>query len=1153
MFNKYGIEQYTILDIPVFISNYILAGGFIIILSILVLLMLLKGKSNYKRILKEVKESGGQETNGYSIEKTKFKITTNIFLFVSRILDTIISNWITFIHKKTHKLSLKILDTVIPDSFLERVFGLKRNFNERIDFMNNEFPKHDNEFWHHKTRAPDFDDKSPIIYGRWFNGKKIERYLPFLISTRSFYIFVKSGVLVIALSFIVLSTIYHPSLMFGYQSESSINNAISSYEDKIKANPRLLPEYRKDVWSTAEFNKIKTDVANNANAYAISLIDTHNANEGFLVLNKYLTILFLSLAIGLAFIRYKYFNAFKMLKIKYIRDTHEDYRYEQNKSDVDVEKRNLASQNHRATTFDKDSPLIMWAEVSGSFEERGLLGAYRKGQKISFSTLDMSQNIIIYGATGSGKTREVITPCAESVFALKSKHLISEDKFNELYDTRKNILTDKAVKEGYLETYKPLPIPLNVISTAIMDIKSALKNDLLPVARKYYLGERFLMIGAKDWEGQLAIDLLKDLTPIKLIGYLSSMNSQMGGQDDGDFWTITALDWVKCFAYVAYCFNRTEEGIRFIQHRNIKPWSMSFLYELVCLDPNNELLAHCISAVARTVEEQPERIADIFTQDVVNSMQKLTNEWIFLDDAKETKIGVQANLSKIMSTYSSSALKPFLTGVGTSMCDVGDLWSKITAFDLNTDDYGMEGKLVLIFLKNLLFEEAVKRQIRFSNRLVEINNWFTNKYPELLVLETSPESIPQDFLDMTRVNSISYDAKLREDFIDLAIEIQSMINESWKTGSYIHNIKKIITDSKDLDSNDLDLDRKYSIETVELCIKSENIANELFTRNPRFQKQVGGMVLIDPNTFNQKTSDTVEVKELKKESMAMYYEFEELSTRIKREHFFFFGDEYQELITIDKTGVCYTDANFLNISRSTNFKLILATQTKSAFIAKVGKEIIDNFSTQFRSRIYLPLEDEATLEEIEQLAGETYSFINANKNVQLKNFDFVEDGYTIYNNLNSMISDSVYNNRKSNLKDDRYPYDFDVFSKAESIDIDFSKFDFNKPFSSIFYLENDFNIPTLKNHFLSIKNIGEYEQKGSGVTEIHDNKERIEHAYLSAKKEADNNYEKFLQEGYRDNIKIVPKSSVVSMGNSHAIVFIQRAGVTRLEHVILGS
>ena len=169
------IDNFSIIDIFIFFKEYIGAGGLISLVFIALTILYFKGMSNTKKIANEEKE------HGFSLEKTKFKASTKIFNGVNLVLDTLIGKWVGVIHKNTWAYTLQALDKVLPDAVIEKVVGLNRNFQERVDYMNKEFPLKENNFWHHKERAPDLLDTSPIISGRWFNGEKVEKYLPAFI------------------------------------------------------------------------------------------------------------------------------------------------------------------------------------------------------------------------------------------------------------------------------------------------------------------------------------------------------------------------------------------------------------------------------------------------------------------------------------------------------------------------------------------------------------------------------------------------------------------------------------------------------------------------------------------------------------------------------------------------------------------------------------------------------------------------------------------------------------------------------------------------------------------------------------------------------------------------------------------------------------
>lgn len=1140
--NQYN--AFSAWDILVFIKEYLAAGGLVSIVFIWLTGLYIKGMMNHKAIVQE------EEEKGFAIRSKKFEIATKMFTSVNYVLDALIGKWIAAVHKHTWSKTLALLDAIFPDAVIEKVVGLNRNLQERVEFMNNEFPVKENNFWHHKARTPDNMDVSPIIAGRWFNGKPVANYLASFISPRSFYIIFKSGLFVALLSFAVLAVLYKPQLTYGYQPASVERKLMAKFEEAVVKDPTILPKYRVDVWDINEARARKVDAQENAKQYAKEIYanaQRYNYHSwGWIFTNGYLTAFFLSLAVGFAFIRNSYFNAFRLAKIPYIQDTHEEYKHENQADQIDSYKRNLSSGNIRGTGYDRKSPLIKYGRSSGLMEKKGVIGAYRKGSEIYQSTLDLSQNTILFGATGTGKSRSAIIPFAQSIFQLKSMYLANEEAFNEIYDVRTDSLTRKAIGEGYLDAYKPLPFNPTVISCAIMDIKSQLWKDLKPFAEKCYLQNTFAIIGAFEDEGQYSIDLLTGITPQKLLSFLESMQSQMGSKGEKDFWSDSALNWIKNFAHIAYLFSRTRAGEEYMRQRFIKVWSLAFIYELVVLDNDGELFAKCMADIFMTHEIEPERIADILTTESIEAMIQICSKWKSM--VEETKQGIQANIDRIMANYSSSALRPFLTGLGTNTIEVGELWNKIVAFDLNMDDYGNAGKLILLFVKTLINEEAVKRQIRFSKRQIQLTEYFRKKYPETLVLETSPEAVPIEYLtDQTRRGGKTI-LDVQDEFIGFCEEIQAELNEEWKTGEYLTKVKKIIASGKD--ENEF---LTTTANAVHWAKKALELSNDFFNRGTRFKELLKGVASIDPHTFDIKPGDSPEVKAKKQESLAMYYEYESVSTRIQREHFFFICDEYQELITTDLSGGCYTDSNFPNISRSTNVKLFIATQNKAAFKAKVGPDMMENFLSQMRSRIYLTNEDKETISEMVTLAGEGDVFKNPIQGNYLKVNDVEQKDHIIYENFNYFLSDRIAENKEGKIDENCYPYTFDVFARAEPIDIDFKGFSFQNTFSSIFGEQDDFRVHSLKDHFKSTVNIPLYVEKGSSATELSDNSEQILHAWKEAKASANEKYNQFLKEGYQSKTQILTETDLGNMGNLHAFITIQRAGVTKKDHIIISS
>lgn len=68
--------------------------------------------------------------------------------------------------------------------------------------------------------------------------------------------------------------------------------------------------------------------------------------------------------------------------------------------------------------------------------------------------------------------------------------------------------------------------------------------------------------------------------------------------------------------------------------------------------------------------------------------------------------------------------------------------------------------------------------------------------------------------------------------------------------------------------------------------------------------------VFDPNILNSVASDTPEQAKLKENLMHLYYQYEHQKKRLGREHMSVKSDEYQQVISVDKSGSrCEQDGN----------------------------------------------------------------------------------------------------------------------------------------------------------------------------------------------------------------------------------------------------
>jgi hypothetical protein len=1139
-------------DIWLWLTTYIFYGGIVPIVGMLLLATYVRGYFVEKKIQREIR------ANEFSITSKKFSPAYNIFKGVNKIFDACIGFVLAGLKKPSWESVYSLACDIIPDSLIKRVLsacGADTSYKARTEKAMVEFDEKSNAFWWNRKRAPDFRNISPVISGKWFNGKPVEDYIAFLIPTKVTYAALRTSVIVSLAAFLVLSVLYRPQVLLGWQAESIKQDLASELSQQIIADPSIIPEFRKDVWSKEEQDAIQEK----ANAYAVeqgyALVDNaHGCNFsvlGIFFKNGFATTVFVSLLAGVMFARKSYYSSYKSLRVPYIRDSHEIKGYESKKAAIDSYKLALSAANIRAVGYDRNSPLLSIYKSAGTMEKRGAVGARRYLEKIYQSVLDFAQNLLIIGATGTGKSRSVIIPLANHWFYLKSIFMNNEKAYNKIFDTRINRLTQEAIKEGWLETYRPLPNNPLVVAMMIMDIKCQLWTELIVHAKKYNLENEFVIIGSK--KGQVALDPLAGIDSNKVKSILKSLGSQMGSTDGGDFWSDSALQWIQKFGDVNLMFSRTRAGAKFMARRKMKVWSLMFLYELVVLDDSSELLTHAIYSIYEDYEECPERLADLINLERIQSIGALVKEW--QDLPAETKGGIKANMTRVMDGYNNSRLRPFLTGVGENMIKIAEVWKHIMAFDLSTDYYGQAGKMIQLFVKTLVYEEAVNRQMRYSSRVVEISDTFLRNYPNLGTLEPSVELLPIAKIANKEV------ANLHGEFVSTASEVQQSLTMDqsrpvvWEAGTFTNKLRELAS----LESSDPSFD-DYSAPvtqaTVELSKRALDIVEQIKVLEPGLVKQLSGIADIDPSMFNALPGDSAEVAEKKREHMHLYYQYKDAKTRISREHLQIIIDEAQALVTIDKDEGCYSDYNFPNVNRSTKTQLAVATQSLGAFEMRIGKEPTNNFAAQMRSQIFLVTEDHATREYVTKIAGTGNIFHSALTGKPLLDGG-KETGLELYDNLNYYIAKQIDANRSlvskgvEIPKDSLYPYTFDVFAEGEPLDIELSVADFKGVFTNMFGSSFEFSIPSFKRHFLDLKGIPEHKMKGSAAQGEDSNEAEILNAWKQAHQSMEDKYNGYLDKGYVPNSPYLSDDEYTSQGNVHAFVTIQRAGMSVKEHVLI--
>ncbi|BCM12932.1 hypothetical protein MAFF241648_21220 [Ralstonia solanacearum] len=1117
-------------------KHYIFFGGIIPITVMIVGFLYFMGAFHHRAIIKE------REQTHYSIKARMFYIHYLLFIGVNKLVDIIAG-------LLAHKLT-KVWVEMIPDSLVEKLFKLKPSMSERIAVAKAVYPASSNTFFWQKLRAPDFHSISPIMKGKWWNNEPVEDHLPFLVSQKTINTSFKMAMLCAVTVFVALVLVYKPQLYLGFRPARVTQDYVNQASDILKNNISLVPELRGEYWTEEEYEQARAQAAQLAPQYAAELIDNANGYNyawwGIFFKDGVMTSLLASIAVGMLMFRVILFRSFKLVKVPFILDSHELYGAERATHENESAKRSIAAANKLATGYHKDAPILKltFCQSTGSLEANGAAIARRYRQNVTMGLFDLAQNLMAFGSIGSGKS-EAAKDLANVMFDLKNINLASEEKYRRLFDLRTNRLTEQAIKEGYLKEYKKLPVPRLSVGLTMMDIKAQLYKDLFPAIERKHLQGEFKVIGGKS--GQFAIDLIAKFDPSRLVAATDSISKQMGAEMKKDFFSLSGNQWFEVFADVAYLFTRTSAARKYMRKKMHKVWSLAFIATIIAYDPKGELLALACHAILTDIKKYPERFADILTTKRIKSVQDVLVAWqdplITPDD---TKGGIAATMKTLVADFTNDAISPFLTGLGENIKDIGEFWHYFTGYDLSTDEYGPVGKLAQLFCKTLTYGESVSRQLRFARRSLEISDYFRTQYPELLTKKTSVE-----FLGLS-ILSEEESKQLFDEYFDICDKLQEECNKQWEYGFYESELEKVVSSLPPLNEADQDMHYNGRASQVAAAQRALECANRIRELEPRLAKELLPIVELDPTIFNAKEGDSAEVAAEKERRMHLFYEMTDAMTRVRREFYVIMIDEAQEAVTVDSTGVIYTESNWLNINRSTNACLIMFTQSKSALVNKIDEKATNNMLGSMRNRIFFSTDDQLTMDELVRMTGTGDVFKSPYLGKPLLN-DGRETGYAVYNNFNNYIAELACKNMDvpAEARSQIYPYTYDIITKGNSIDADVMSINVKGLYSTLFDSQKvDLGLPSMKYHFLNTSGVAEYKSSGTeGQTQ--DNKDAIKQEYKQAYQGMDEKYQQYLKDGYSKDLPLFSKEDYNKQSNAHFYIVNQRAGMTIQDHQYL--
>ncbi|MBY5453975.1 type IV secretion system DNA-binding domain-containing protein [Rhizobium leguminosarum] len=247
---------------------------------------------------------------------------------------------------------------------------------------------------------------------------------------------------------------------------------------------------------------------------------------------------------------------------------------------------------------------------TGAMAAAGVAGAPAKGTLVSIDGDSIKRHMIVFGDTGTGKTRLVLQPLF------------------------RRIVIDAIWPAGHKA------------GAYITDGKGVLWKELLPFCGRR--ADEVKVIGIEP--GHYGIDLVKGMTPPQIAEALKGVGMQLGGDSGGKdkFWVDKAAAIIKNTAWIALALD-TDEEVRaaFARSENCRPYSLLGIYRLAI---NERLAEHAIARVkdlANMHDDEADPETGRLYRKAVEAGTWLVTQYHTI--AETTKSGFKSNVESLLS------------------------------------------------------------------------------------------------------------------------------------------------------------------------------------------------------------------------------------------------------------------------------------------------------------------------------------------------------------------------------------------------------------------------------------------------------------------------------------------------------------------------
>ena len=366
-------------------------------------------------------------------------------------------------------------------------------------------------------------------------------------------------------------------------------------------------------------------------------------------------------------------------------------------------------------TWDAGSGLSL-GTCTGTLAFRGHLLGPKIDQECILSDAARAQHVLVFGASGLGKTTKILKP------------MFNSDVSNIMSSGRGSIY----VSDGKGDLYK----------------------DLMPISKA--AGLKSVVVGVQP--GSVGVDLLQGVRPQMVADILSSVLKQAQGAENGNdpFWSAMRDHIIRCSGSILEAYEKIQAGEDWSTKNGKRAYSLLNIYQATqqSIGPGSTLWEMMDAIKAAPEFTDPalfHKVAGVSTEALWGSMEYIYGKWLSMQlDSPITLDGIQANITASLSQFETQEdiRKQFASGEKSEF-SISEMFDERTVVytDLSSVSSGLCGKIVLIFLKNLVYLELRKRQM-LDKKLADL-------HPLKIYFDEVQELITSDLVGISDTNFIN--------------------------------------------------------------------------------------------------------------------------------------------------------------------------------------------------------------------------------------------------------------------------------------------------------------------------------------------------------------------------------------------------------------